>query len=179
MSGAVGKEMRCSTCKVIKPVSEYGVANHKNAVNGLNPRCKPCNRIKDRSPKSRFSQSKAKARIDGHEWHLSFEQWFGLVSQPCFYCAGPLPETGRGIDRQNNGVGYLTGNCVPCCALCNQAKMGTLTGDEMLIIGAAIKQIRLNREEKGLPPVQAWAAWNSGKRKINGRMQTKTDTTSE
>jgi len=29
----------------------------------------------------------------------------------------------QGIDRINNNVGYESGNCVPCCNICNRAKL--------------------------------------------------------
>lgn len=30
----------------------------------------------------------------------------------------------NGVDRLDNAVGYLPGNCVPCCKFCNLAKAG-------------------------------------------------------
>lgn len=37
----------------------------------------------------------------------------------CIYC-GASPA--RGIDRKDNNLGYVRGNGVPCCSLCNYAK---------------------------------------------------------
>jgi hypothetical protein len=28
----------------------------------------------------------------------------------------------NGIDRKNNAIGYIVGNVLPCCKLCNYAK---------------------------------------------------------
>jgi hypothetical protein len=73
-------------------------------------------------------------------FRLSVEQFKALTSAPCFYCGFPPtklcirmnkngtpgPEWGRyaynGIDRIDNDAGYVEGNCIPCCELCNRAK---------------------------------------------------------
>jgi cytidyltransferase-like protein len=67
------------------------------------------------------------------EFALSFEQFIDLCSKDCFYCGGEpsnIQEADannghfiyNGIDRVDNDVGYIEGNCVPCCFLCNSAK---------------------------------------------------------
>ncbi len=155
----------CKICKVSRPFSEFGSLNHRNAVDGRNPYCKPCIRVKDRQPANRFSQSKAKAKTKGYAWALTLEEFIAIINQPCRYCGGPLSETGKAIDRWDNDVDYLPGNCVPCCALCNQAKSASLRGDEMVLIGAAIRQIRENRTAAGLPQPETWLAIHNGERK--------------
>lgn len=68
-------------------------------------------------------------------FELTIEQFRDLCMQPCYYC-GSQPTTpmrsGRlksslvgyrnGIDRFDNDKGYVVGNCVPCCKLCNRMK---------------------------------------------------------
>lgn len=44
---------------------------------------------------------------------------------PCHYC-GTAPQTIHGIDRMDNGLGYVPDNIVSCCTTCNFAK-GTMT----------------------------------------------------
>jgi len=69
-----------------------------------------------------------------------------LIFGDCYYC-GATPEEGQafkrkkyktkkmypmnGIDRLNSDVGYVSGNCVSACSVCNIAK-STLTVDEFL-----------------------------------------------
>jgi len=70
--------------------------------------------------------------------NLSFElsrSEFDLMTQAnCYYCnSGPMgkyrsrssEDTYRynGIDRVNNKLGYITNNCVTCCATCNRMKL--------------------------------------------------------
>ncbi len=55
---------------------------------------------------------------------LTFETYRELVAGgKCEYCSGLLPEAGYGIDRIDRRLGYIVGNCVPCCSSCNYLKM--------------------------------------------------------
>jgi hypothetical protein len=76
----------------------------------------------NRTVKHRFSVLKNAAKRRKLECSLSFSNYAVLVSHPCFYCGGILSETGGGLDRVNNNVGYVQGNVRPCCHPCNQAK---------------------------------------------------------
>ena len=55
---------------------------------------------------------------------ISKDDYCALVKVPCAYCSErPPAATGRhGIDREDNGLGYVQGNCVPCCTTCNMMK---------------------------------------------------------
>lgn len=68
------------------------------------------------------------------QWGLDLDTYTRLVTAPCFYC-GQLPQQTphgvwmrgldlkrNGIDRVNNAVGYVPGNCVSCCTSCNREK---------------------------------------------------------
>lgn len=66
------------------------------------------------------------------EWELEREYAVYLMSQVCFYC-GSYPGrinktrsgdlfTYSGIDRVDNDLGYIMGNCVSCCTYCNLVK---------------------------------------------------------
>lgn len=56
-----------------------------------------------------------------------------LSQQNCYYCGDPPSNRQssqfnngdyvyNGLDRVNNSIGYVEGNCVPCCWSCNTAK---------------------------------------------------------
>ena len=70
----------------------------------------------------RFYWTRNRAKRLGKDFNLSLEEYKELLSCPCFYCKGPLPETGTGLDRINSDLGYVHGNVRPCCKKCNQAK---------------------------------------------------------
>lgn len=79
----------------------------------------------------------AKYRHTAKERNLEFlltgEQFQKLISSDCFYCgvepcniANGQRTNGKfiynGIDRVDNKKGYVIGNCVTCCSICNRMK---------------------------------------------------------
>jgi hypothetical protein len=80
------------------------------------------------------------AKKRGLLWDLTTEQFDALTAEACFYCGLPpsnvyflknkdgAPRAGdpfvySGIDRIDAGRGYTPDNTVPCCTICNMAKM--------------------------------------------------------
>ena len=73
------------------------------------------------------------AKERGLSWELIDAQVQELSGQPCYYC-GQLPSnevgharmngsyTYNGLDRLDSSEGYVWGNVVPCCKVCNRAK---------------------------------------------------------
>lgn len=78
----------------------------------------------------------------GYDFKLLDDEMIFLFMQDCYYC-GNKPsniyrsrsETGdfvyNGIDRKDNNIGYTIENSVPCCGICNRAKM-TLPEQEFI-----------------------------------------------
>lgn len=76
---------------------------------------------------------KASARHRGLSWNLTDEEVYSIIQKDCEYCGSP-PSTDMklnahpdfrytGIDRVYNHIGYILPNVVPCCAICNRAKL--------------------------------------------------------
>ncbi|MGH7241011.1 MAG: hypothetical protein ACREGB_01805 [Candidatus Saccharimonadales bacterium] len=76
---------------------------------------------------------RSNARKKGIPFTLSREEAKHLFMSACYYCdASPFHVTqkrgyyarfvGNGIDRKDNALGYILGNCVPCCTDCNYLK---------------------------------------------------------
>lgn len=78
-------------------------------------------------------------------WDLTREQYEDLVSKPCHYCGFKIETVIGGLDRLDNSKGYIFGNVVPCCFECNVARSDHFSPDEMLVIGAAIRSVKLAR----------------------------------
>lgn len=102
----------------------------------------------------KFTPTEASARVvfkkQYSDGDLTFEQFFSLSQQKCFYC-GILPqnkinvfsyhpassiesiENGtfiyNGLDRINSSISHNINNVVPCCKTCNYSK-GNLSIDE-------------------------------------------------
>lgn len=68
------------------------------------------------------------------DFNLSFEEFKNLSIQDCHYC-GREPMLNsyssdvvvkiplNGVDRVNSDLSYSLDNCVPCCGMCNRAKL--------------------------------------------------------
>lgn len=74
-----------------------------------------------RGPDGRYFNYKFSAKKMGRVWELSKETAFAFFRSSCHYCGVP-PNPLNGIDRKDNGQGYIEINCLPCCSVCNYAK---------------------------------------------------------
>jgi hypothetical protein len=79
---------------------------------------------------SRYKRGAQKREL---EWALTDCQFDELIKQDCHYCASAPAQKSKvkgcrgdliynGIDRVRNEQGYVTGNVVPCCFVCNSMK---------------------------------------------------------
>lgn len=82
-------------------------------------KCKIIQKRKRNNPNSRWCELLKRAERYGHEISITREEWDELIKEPCYYCG---KEARFGIDRVDNNLGYLQGNCVSCCEWCNRAK---------------------------------------------------------
>ena len=74
------------------------------------------------------------AQCRGLAWVLTGKDFDRLTAQDCHYCGQSPASVSRsglydggvftynGIDRVDNTLGYIAGNVVPCCKICNNAK---------------------------------------------------------
>ena len=81
-----------------------------------------------------------------------FCRWRKAQDLRCHYCGiaeGDIPAVRMksqiqrdvrvlGVDRVDSSLGYVAGNLVPCCFVCNQIKGDRFTAEEMESIGQAI-----------------------------------------
>lgn len=79
------------------------------------------------------------------EWALDVSDVVRIIFSNCAYCdAPPAGKVGKflysGIDRKHNHLGYLAGNCAPCCKRCNFLK-GAMPYEEWI---AFLDRIRDN-----------------------------------
>jgi hypothetical protein len=92
--------------------------------------------------RSLYAQYGRNARQRQIEFALTLDQFRRLTEKSCFYCGSEPSATHsgatyngayvyNGVDRLDNGKGYILANCVPCCRFCNLAKGGN-TLDEFL-----------------------------------------------
>ena len=82
-----------------------------------------------------WRQYKHGAASRGLEFSIPREAFDALTQKSCYFCEQlPVPRGIRtrlgsfphnGVDRLDNSLGYVLGNCVPCCGPCNDMK-GTM-----------------------------------------------------
>lgn len=81
---------------------------------------------------SYFNNVKRNAKQRGITFELDKEYVRALCQKPCYQCGTELSmTTGKGhaafrhngIDRLDSDLGYVVGNCVACCDICNEMKM--------------------------------------------------------
>ena len=149
MTDEIITEKRCISCDSTKNVRYQG------------PRCINCYR-KEINPSSlekikayrkrvgstisdRFNKGKVEAKIRKIAWNITKEDYAELNSKPCFYCGGPLPKVGVGLDRISNDklIGYSRENVVPCCGTCNSIRGDKLTVAETITAIHAVKEHRM------------------------------------
>ena len=70
---------------------------------------------------------KRHAEAKGREFSLTYEQVKEIIEKPCTYCGVSHSNKKRdyvynGMDRYDNAKGYIYGNVLPCCIICNRAK---------------------------------------------------------
>jgi hypothetical protein len=118
------------------------IKNHRERVNAYNRRWQAEHReehlarrrIQSLRSSTKFSGLKSQSKVRGVILTLSLEELTNLISGPCDYCKGTLPEVGYGLDRKDNALGYTLENSVPCCTRCNTMKGSLLTYEEMKLI---------------------------------------------
>ena len=107
-----------------------------------------------------LSKYRGQAEKRGFTFLLSREDFCTLLFSSCFYCGCEPSDAVRpnfsrvgrertyglgynGIDRLDNGVGYISSNCVTCCFVCNRAK-NDLSYDEFVNWVARVYRMTLH-----------------------------------
>ncbi len=79
-------------------------------------------------------------------FNITKEEFKKLTQKSCHYCGaeptGSIKQDTysngayiyNGVDRKDNNIGYVLTNCVPCCRVCNRAKMNMEYTDFLLWI---------------------------------------------
>lgn len=106
------------------------------------------NRIKHWATSAWYRARRESARR-GRQFELSVERFGELMSKPCHYCGGEpsSPQCScrssahkgglrNGVDRVDSSIGYVDGNCVPCCFNCNRAKSNLPVTDFLAHVSA-------------------------------------------
>lgn len=121
----LGKSLTCKT----EPTKSCGCINAELCRSGV----KSKKELGFANFNALFLKYKALARKHKRKFELTKKQFKEITQQDCYYCGGKpknIMDTKRfngeyvynGIDRIDNNKGYIIGNIVPCCFVCNVAK---------------------------------------------------------
>jgi len=94
---------------------------------------------------ARYSMLKARCKIRNIDCTISYEQYLDCIAKPCFYCnfkLGKKVMAGSGLDRIDSSLGYIDGNIVSCCRICNCIKGNFLSVTETQAAVQAIINLR-------------------------------------
>jgi hypothetical protein len=103
-----------------------------------------------------FNSYRHNAKRRGYVFGLTKDEFSVIVAKPCSYCDSPPLSVRRqdydailysGIDRIDNALGYVPGNCAPCCKRCNMMK-GTMTTQQFFDAIRVIHAKRLSVSEE-------------------------------
>lgn len=117
-----------------------GVVQKSALLDGTSPQCGLCGRHDAAKTRTKpagvvaanavLLSYKRHAEERHHAWHLSKDEFAALIFQECHYCGAPPSQVARGahrvlyngIDRLDNAQGYVPGNVVTACGICNRWK---------------------------------------------------------
>ncbi len=116
-----------------KKRSQMGDAEYKKFIaekgrerNATHPEYGLRRRDKDRrDPEAKYKLYLYTSKKRGYEYNLTKEETFELFKGTCYLCKKVKYEEGGvllGIDREDNDIGYESGNCKSCCTHCNMMK---------------------------------------------------------
>jgi 5-methylcytosine-specific restriction endonuclease McrA len=105
-----------------------------------------------------YQNYKSGARRKGRDFSLTIDEFEKFIMGECYYCSAPANTTqtlsiGHGIDRVDSSKGYVKGNVVTCCNVCNYMK-GSLTTQEFL---EQVSRINSHRAVISLPLREKYA----------------------
>ncbi len=140
---------KCKRCGENKPLSGFRIG--KTSVGGYRQICRKCdhnqynkwkseNREKlraimrksyigySKTARYKYCRNKATAKQRGIIFDISYDQFYAIFNDDCFYCDEP---NFIGLDRIDSDKGYVIDNICPCCYRCNVAK-NTMTQEEFI-----------------------------------------------
>ena len=134
-----GTKLCTGPCNEVKPVQKFGKVVRSDGSIYFKPTCNECRYLQEAITGSKAKRRQAVVKFEranninhakyvfqdcrhsdkqnGRENDLTLEFVQQQVSQPCAYCLST--DIPMGLDRQDNLIGHVMSNCLPCCQRCN------------------------------------------------------------
>lgn len=137
---------KCLRCQEWKPLQHFYKKSHSK--DQYSAECKECESTALPHRYNAYKKGAVKRKI---VWDLSKEDFYKIITQPCYYCGNYdkitfNKEQYTGIDRIDSSEGYTIDNCVPCCEMCNRMKMAYSQTVFLQHIKQIYKNLRLGEE---------------------------------
>lgn len=97
------------------------------------------------TPHGRFLVAKKIAKAHKRSWTIAEDDFTKLIVLPCHYCKRIHFESGIGLDRIDNSLGYTSSNVLPCCGTCNRIRCHLLTVEEMEVVMVSLIRFRAEK----------------------------------
>jgi hypothetical protein len=132
--GRIYWKCKCSCGRTIGNVLGVSLRGHKSTCCELCRFDKPKLDEGESGLNELFAQYKRSASTRNIFFKIDKDFFRKITKEDCYYCGvAPYqfrnrkdrngPYVYNGIDRKNNNEGYIISNCVPCCGICNHAKL--------------------------------------------------------
>lgn len=119
---------------------------HKKCLLKYSEKIKQKDKVYRQRKERRFKTGEKTSRERKLEWKINPNEYFALILNSCYYCKESLEfETGVGLDRINNEIGYLINNVLPCCGECNKARGNRYSIEEFKVMIDALLKYRLEK----------------------------------
>jgi hypothetical protein len=113
----------CSDYKKLRRIKlgkEVVAEQNKKHYNNSRDNILKTRKIWNQTLSGKFNQYKSTAKRRSIDFNLTFEEFCTFWQKSCVYCGSEIETIG--LDRKDNNIGYIMGNVVPCCEICNIMK---------------------------------------------------------
>lgn len=108
--------------EILKTCSICRTRNRKAVRQNIDEVKARAKELEENNPERQYYHYKKSAKSREIELQITFEEYYEIVKNPCYYC-GDLRERGfNGLDRINSMGHYTLDNVVSCCTMCNYMK---------------------------------------------------------
>lgn len=111
----------CWKCRQAFPLTSNFFYRDKSRIRGFENRCKKCRPNRQKNLVYWEGQYRKSAKHRNIKFNLTHSEFISFWQKPCYYC-GEINKF-IGLDRVDSKQPYEIGNVVPCCTVCNKAKL--------------------------------------------------------
>lgn len=140
---SASKDGHKSTCKACYLIENTKTRKTRDQKYNKTDKAKSVSKKYRTSTRAQYTFCQRQAAKRKIKFELSFDDFKKIrIKQACYYCSGPLPECGGGLDRIDNKGSYSKENVLPCCHSCNMTRGDRFSVTETKAAIAAIKEQR-------------------------------------